>query len=286
MSKTAWTLRYQIGTVDLGKVIAAYPAVLLLDAETQILPNAEYLMNQLGIWQDDLPRVLQLYPALLGMPVQDMERVSMYLTSLEVPAENLGSIFRSFPALLTLDIRKDMVPVIAFLRTIGVTNMGRFISRLPPVLGYSVRRELVPKWRFLQSIHADARFEVSKFPAYFSYPLERVIKTRYEYIQQVRRIPPQLVPLDKVVSYGDTDFAVKVMGDVDGGKTFRQFVEDRRKRLQTERGSIERPPRGGGGGTTSRTINNGETASTKRANSQQTTTEQKQRTQSKQQQQQ
>jgi mTERF len=219
------------------------------------------------------------------MPVADMERVAMYLTSLEVPAENLGSIFRSFPALLTLDIRKDMVPVIAFLRTIGVTNMGRFISRLPPVLGYSVRRELVPKWRFLQSIHADARFEVSKFPAYFSYPLERVIKTRYEYIQQVRRIPPQLLPLDKVVSYGDNDFAVKIMGDVDGGKAFRQFVENRRKRLQKERGNIERPPCGGGagsGGASTRTTNNGVTTSTKRANSHQKADQKLQTTQAKQ----
>ena len=37
MSSTAWTLRNRIGTKDLGKVIAAYPSVLLLDAETKIL---------------------------------------------------------------------------------------------------------------------------------------------------------------------------------------------------------------------------------------------------------
>lgn len=128
MSVTAWTLRHEIGTKDLGKVIAAYPSVLLLDAETQILPTASYLMNDLGIWQDDLPRVLQLYPVLLGMYVQDMKRVVNYLLSLEVAEENLASIFRAFPSLFTLDIEKDMKPVVQFLREIGITNVGRFIT--------------------------------------------------------------------------------------------------------------------------------------------------------------
>ena len=128
MSATAWTLRHEIGTEDLGKVIAAYPTVLLLDAETKILPTASYLMNELGIWQDDLPRVLQLYPALLGMDVEDMKRVVDYLLSLEVAEENLASIFRAFPSLFMLDIEKDMKPVVAFLRNVGILNIGRFIT--------------------------------------------------------------------------------------------------------------------------------------------------------------
>lgn len=128
MSDTAWTLRHEIGTRDLGKVIAAYPSVLLLDAKTQILPVASYLMNDLDIWQDDLGRVLQLYPVLLGMDVRDMKRVVNYLLSLEVAEENLASIFRAFPSLFTLDIVEDMQPVVEFLREIGINNVGRFIT--------------------------------------------------------------------------------------------------------------------------------------------------------------
>jgi len=128
MSATAWTLRHEIGTQDLGKVIAAYPSVLLLNAETKILSTASYLMNDLGIWQDDLPRVLQLYPVLLGMDVEDMKRVVNYLLSLEVAQENLASIFRAFPSLFMLDIENDMMPVVQFLREIGIINVGRFIT--------------------------------------------------------------------------------------------------------------------------------------------------------------
>jgi len=231
MSTTAWTLRHEIGTADLSRVIAAYPSVLLLDAERQILPAASYLMNDLGIWEDDLPRVLQLFPTLLGMETAQMECVASYLISLDVAPENLASIFRSFPALLTLDVEKDMAPVVEFLRSIGIANVGRFISRLPPVLGYSVERELKPKWEFVKSIFVDARFEITRFPAYFSYPLERVIKTRFEYLKEVKRVPIPLVALDQVLRYGDADFAKRVANDDDGGHSFREFAEQRKEQL-------------------------------------------------------
>jgi hypothetical protein len=229
MSTTAWTLRHEIGTADLGKVVAAYPSVLLLDAKRQILPVAHYLMDELGIWKDDLPRVLQLYPSLLAMDLETTKGVVSYLESLDVARENMASIFRSFPALLTLDVDTQMVPVVDFLKSIGIVNLGRFITRLPPVLGYSVDDELRPKWQFLRTVCTDPRFEVSRFPAYFSYPLERVIKTRFEYLRDEKGIPTPLLSLDQVLCYGDRDFATKIARDADLGASFGQYAEQRKR---------------------------------------------------------
>jgi len=228
MSKTAWTLRHKIGTEDLGKVIAAYPSVLLLDASENILPTASYMMNELGLWEDDLPSVLQLYPALFGMGRSQMEQVTSYLLSLEVEREALASIFRAFPSLLALDVEKDMKPVVSFLREIGVANIGRFVTRLPPILGYSIDDELIPKWEYLKEVCLYNIFELSRFPAYFSYPLDRVIKTRYEYLRIVKRIPTQLLPLDGILRYGDKDFATLVAGDTDAGETYAKFAKQKR----------------------------------------------------------
>jgi hypothetical protein len=200
-----------------------------LDAEKKILPTARYLMNELGVWEDDLPSVLLLYPKLLGMKISHMERVASYLLELEVAPETLSSIFRAFPALLTLDIQKNMVPVVEFLLSKNISNVGRFISRLPPILGYSVANELQPKWEFLESVVTDARFELSRFPAYFSYPLERVTKNRFEYLRQTKRFPVQLMALDQVLRFGDKEFAVKVAGDKDHGVAYREFAQDRKK---------------------------------------------------------
>lgn len=231
MTKTAWILRNEIGTVDLGKVVAAYPDILLLDAETQILPAAHYLMNDLGIWKDDLAKTIQLYPVLLGMNIQDMQKVVGFLEALDVDTANMPSMFRSFPSLLAMDVERDMQPTVDFLRSIGIANIGRFVTRLPPVLGYSVEQELVPKWEFLRTVCSDPRFELSRFPAYFSYPLERVIRTRYEYLREVKNIPTQFVPLDHVVRFGDRDFAVKVARDSDES-SFLRFLESRQRQAR------------------------------------------------------
>jgi hypothetical protein len=87
--------------------------------------------------------------------------------------------------------------------------------RLPPVLGYSVQNDLKPKWDFLKEVCQFDYFEVVRFPAYFSYPLERVIKMRYNYLRDCKDIPIQLVRVDDVLRFGTRDFATEIALDVD-----------------------------------------------------------------------
>jgi len=230
MTRTALTLRNEIGTTDLGKVISAYPSVLLLDVDRQILPVARYLMEELDIMEGDLASVLHLYPMLLGKDIIEMERVVGYLLSLGVQEDDLPSIFRAFPALLTMKIQ-DMQPVVEYLQSIGVEDVGVFVTRLPPVLGYSVEKELKPKWQFLKTVSMHAKFEIKKFPAYFSYPFERVIRTRYEYLAY-KGINRQLIPVDSILRFGDNDFATRVARDEDEGDTFRMFSKQRAQQKQ------------------------------------------------------
>ncbi len=227
MTMTAQALRFEIGAKDLGQLISAYPSVLLLNAEEQILPTARYLVDELGIWEDGLAGVLQQYPMLLGKDVDEMKKVTAFLLYLGVEEEDLGSMFRAFPALLTMDIEQEMTPVVDFLIHIGVSNIGAFITTLPPILGYSVEKELKPKWEYLQKVCLQPTFEINNFPAYFSYPFDRVIQTRYDYLA-VRGIARQLVPVDAVVRFGDMDFATKIARDDDGGKVFQAFCEKRK----------------------------------------------------------
>lgn len=104
-------------------------------------------------------------------------------------------------------------------------------SRLPPILGYSVEKELNPKWEYLSLVCKFDYFEIVRFPAYFSYPLERVIKTRYEYLRDHKKAPISLVSVDDVLRFGDIDFAVSVAGDRDGGEEFLRYTKQRKKVL-------------------------------------------------------
>jgi len=192
-------------------------------------PFLTFLCDDLGIDEEDVPKIIESYPALLVTELEEMKEVWEYLLGLGVCVESCASIFRAFPSLLALDIEGDMMPVVEFLRSIGVSNIGRFITRLPPVLGYSVENELRPKWEFLKNVCQYASFEVRRFPAYFSYPLDRVIMNRYEYLREIKGIPVRLLPVDDILRFGDADFSKSVAKDLNGA-AYSQFIASRRSK--------------------------------------------------------
>merc|ERR1719232_488980 len=162
-----------IGIQNLPRLVSAFPDALLLDSQ-QILPVVAFLRMELRIPYRDVPKVLQSFPQLLGTPLEDMQCVVSYLLDLEISPATLAKLSRAFPSILSLDVDANMKPAVEFLRDIGVKNIARFITRLPPVLGYG-REELETKYAYLRGV-CDARFQVVRFPAVFSYPLERVVK--------------------------------------------------------------------------------------------------------------
>lgn len=109
---------------------------------------------------------------------------------------------------------------------LNIGSLQHFHSRLPPVLGYSVENDLQPKWDFLKEVCQFDYYEVARFPAYFSYPLERVIKMRYNYLSECKDIPIQLVRVDDVLRFGDRDFATEIALDDDNGAAFAKYVEE------------------------------------------------------------
>mmetsp|Transcript_9448 Transcript_9448/g.13399 ORF Transcript_9448/g.13399 Transcript_9448/m.13399 type:complete len:698 (-) Transcript_9448:392-2485(-) len=224
MSKTAIMLRTDIGLQNLGGILSAYPNILLLNTECQISPVKNFLSVEIGIKETDICKVLENFPYLLGEDINKMKNIKEHLVGLGVGQDDLGIIIRSFPSLLKLDIENDITPVVQFLLSIGITDLSRFITRLPPILGYSVKNELKPKWKYLQSVCKYPKFELSRFPAYFSYPLQRVIMNRYEYLLDVKRLPATLFSVDEILRYGDKDFAMKIAEDKDDGLNYSQYV--------------------------------------------------------------
>lgn len=229
MFQTAKYLRRVVGVKDLGRTLSANANILTLGVEEEIKPCIKFLSEEVGMEEEEIPKVLETYPQLLGTSnITTMRENYKYLLSIEVAEEDLGRIFRAFPALLTLEISK-MKRVVNFLKTIGVTNIGRFVTRLPPVLGYSVENDLIPKWNYLKSVRHYASFEIGRFPAYFSYPLDRVIRNRFDYLILIKQLPRQILPpTDEVLRFGNVEFATLVAKD-DDVTVYKSFLEDRKK---------------------------------------------------------
>jgi len=229
MYRSATFLRDEAGIKDVGKLMATNPDVLMTDIEYRIIPLFDFLCDDIGFDEDEVRKLIEAFPAILWSDVQDMKNIVEYFISLNVLSESLPSIFKSFPSILTLDIQENMMPVVEFLRSIGVTNIGRFITRLPPVLSYSVENELIPKWQFLTTVCQYARFEVVRFPAYFSYPLDRVIVSRYKYLRDIKNVPMRtirMLSVDQVIRSGDEDFSRFVARDK-SGQAYREFMTSR-----------------------------------------------------------
>ncbi len=226
MEAVADALRKIAGIRDFRKILSSYPEVFFLNV-TNVHMITHFLREDVGMTKDDISKVIQTFPTLLEQEPTKMKCVVDFLTSIEIDKDDLPSILRSFPSLLLLDVEKNMIPVVSFLSDIGVRNMGRFVTRLPPVLGYSVKNDLKPKWDFLREVCQFDYFEVVRFPAYFSYPLERVIKMRYEYLRDCKGIPIQLARVDDVLRFGDRDFATEIALDNDDGVAFAKFVNER-----------------------------------------------------------
>jgi len=242
MEATANILKRSAGIRDFRQILSSHPDALFRHNVTNIHKMVFFLRNDVGMTKDDISKAIQTFPTLLEHDVSRIKDIVKFLHLIEVDEDDLPSILRSFPATLMLDVEKDMIPVVQFLRGIGVRNIGRFVTRLPPVLGYSVEHDLKPKWDFLREVCQFDYFEVVRFPAYFSYPLERVIKMRYEYLRDCKKIPIQLARVDDVLRFGDRDFATEIALDNDKGAAFAKFVEKRssssqhpvRKRRKTQ----------------------------------------------------
>ena len=113
---------------DVAKVVTAFPDVLLLDTPTQIAPVVRFLRDEICLDDDDIPKVLQAFPAMLSAGVEQMRKRAIFLTSLDINPDNLSKIVRAFPSILFLDVSTQMIPVIQFLVEIGVVNLGRFVT--------------------------------------------------------------------------------------------------------------------------------------------------------------
>ncbi|CAM9714409.1 unnamed protein product [Scytosiphon promiscuus] len=198
------------GVMDVERVVRAYPKVLCATIKGELAPRVRFLWSDVGVSEEDLPRVLQTFPLLFALPLSRMQDVMDFLSEeLTINEKDIAKIIRAFPSLLGLERERHMDGVVRYLKQLGVQNVGRFVSRLPPVLGYDVDTNLVPKMDYLVSRMGLSVYDVLTFPAYFSYPLETVIEPRAEFLS-IRGRPITLVGLNIALQQGDADFARKV----------------------------------------------------------------------------
>ena len=192
----------------LESVTRSYPRALLA-SRAELLAPVEMLKRRAGVAPGDAAGLVEAFPLVFGLSAGQIERVLDFWTNdLGLRDEDVPKICRAFPSLLGVEVERQ-ANVRAFLREIGVNNVARFATRLPPVLAYDVDADLRPKMAHLAA-RALSVYDVVRFPAYFSYPLEGVIAPRTAFLEELG-LPLTRFELKTLFTPSDEQFAERVL---------------------------------------------------------------------------
>jgi len=198
----------QIGVQDLETVLRGFPEVLLKDASC-LDGYYSFLCEEVCFNYEEASLVIQMFPSIFSLSLNEGRQVLAYFRSIGINQADITKICKAFPSLLTLDVESGMKRVVAYLEEIGIKNPGRFVVSIPAILGFDVETEIRPKFEYLKNNMSLTIFDIIRFPAYFSYPLEYVIMPRNEFLTLCGG-PMATVGLSIALSPGDNDFAMKV----------------------------------------------------------------------------
>lgn len=194
----------------LGQVIATSPQLLL--RKPQEFLQVVSFFRDLGLDNVAISRTLGRCPEIFAASVDEtLEKKLQFLRKIGISKTHLPRVIRKYPELFVCDIDRALFPRIQYLRKSGLSkkDIRSMVSRFSPLLGYSIEQVLRPKLEFLVHTMGRPVSDVVDYPRYFSYSLEKKIKTRY-WVLKGRNIE---FTLQEMLSKNDEEFAVVYLGE-------------------------------------------------------------------------
>lgn len=170
-----------------------------------------FLQEDVSVREENVRSIIRSFPAMLTCSVEKVLRpaVNFLRDELSIPRGNIAKVVRAFPAILTLDVDSDMRPVVQYFKSKGVGNVGRLVTHLPPVLGYDLETNIIPKMDYLEQVLGLSSYDIARFPGYFSYSLEKRIEPRTRYLQALGRSVSES-GLNMALALTDVEFSERV----------------------------------------------------------------------------
>jgi len=235
--------------LDLRKVISAYPMVLGLKVDEQILESIA-ILQEFGFENYEIAYMIESHPAILGTEIVGgtFKMLEFFQQELLIEQQSLLKMVRAFPSLLHLDMQRHVVPCVEFLREIGISNIGRIFALIPPILWMDVETVLRPKLDFMLKVGLTA-FDIARFPQVFAYPLDRILRPRLLFLRFLE-IPITSKPLEWIIAPTDENFCEVTLSGVslDSYQRFLdqippmpQLPEPRKRKVSTAGGALVRP---------------------------------------------
>lgn len=242
-------LKEGLGVQRVHVVLRGYPQVVLRSVSEDLQPRV-VLLQSLGIPLLQIGCMVEAFPLLLSLPLEEQMLPVLYFFQAELgfSRHELWMMLRSFPAVLDLSVEEDIRPVVRFLRDeVGLKDLKAFVKRLPPVMGYPVDWELRKKWGLFQELGLGS-LDLAEFPGWFSYSLHDRLIPRLEFCREQGVSTEDVVLLRVGMAGGDAAFAKEFVGVEP--ETYDDFMLEYKTRTKQERMARTRAKRraSGGGG--------------------------------------
>ncbi|XP_031259825.1 transcription termination factor MTERF5, chloroplastic-like isoform X1 [Pistacia vera] len=166
------------------KIICSCPQLCGLSLFANVIPTLTFLEG-VGVDKKQWAKVIHRYPSLLTFSRDKVQAIVDFLYELGLSAESIGKILTRHPVYIGYSVEDKLKPMAKFFleRGFSIEEVGIMVSRSPTLYNISFTKSLIPKWEFLMTM-GYSKFELVKFPQYFSYSLEERIKPRYALVTE------------------------------------------------------------------------------------------------------
>ncbi|XP_010526976.1 PREDICTED: transcription termination factor MTERF4, chloroplastic [Tarenaya hassleriana] len=144
----------------------------------------------------------------LGIITDELENIELPST-IEIMSERVEFLqkigltiddFNEYPLMLGCSVRKNIIPVLAYLEKIGISRskLGEFVKNYPQVLHASVVVELAPVVKFLRGLDVekqDLGYVLQKYPELLGFKLEGTMSTSVAYLVSIGVSPRDIGPM-------------------------------------------------------------------------------------------
>ncbi|KAJ1392533.1 Transcription termination factor, mitochondrial/chloroplastic [Sesbania bispinosa] len=180
-----------------------YDKMIVESVENSLKPTVRYLVEEVGIKEKDLGKVIQLSPQILVQRIDiSWNTRYMFLTKeLGAPKDSVVKMVTKHPQLLHYSIDDGLLPRINFLRSIGMKNSDilKVLTSLTQVLSLSLEENLKPKYLYLVNELNNEVQSLTKYPMYLSLSLDQRIRPRHRFLVSLKKAPKGPFPLGSLV---------------------------------------------------------------------------------------
>ncbi|KAK4796021.1 hypothetical protein SAY86_028347 [Trapa natans] len=177
----------EIMGVDSGRALSLNPS--LRSASLHSIHSIISFLQSKGIHQKDLARIFGMCPAILTSDIRsDLLPVFDFLSDdLKVPDHSFRRSVNKCPRLLVSSVPDQLKPALFFLQRLGFRDLQALAYQDPILLVSSVENTLIPKLRYLESIgfsRDEAVGMVLRCPALFTFSIENNFKPKLEFFRE------------------------------------------------------------------------------------------------------